>query len=134
MPFKSSLNSKIDQTRGAAQRTGDEIQDSAEHALESGREFARESLGRISEKVRDLQRDLEPAFDHLRYRARRVTRRGLDAASDARERTRDAVDHYADATGRYVSDQPVRSLLIAAAAGAALAAIVIAARSRSDRW
>lgn len=133
MAFRSSVDSKIDQARGAAGRAGDDMRDSAEQVYESGREFAQDSLGRISDKIQDLRRDLEPAMDQLRYRARRAARRGMDVASDARDRTREAVDHYSDVTGRYVTDQPVRSVLIAAAAGAALAALLIAARSRGNR-
>ena len=37
-------------------------------------------------------------------------------------------------TGRYVSEQPVKLALIAAAIGAAVAAIVMVARSRRDRY
>ena len=40
---------------------------------------------------------------------------------------------YAQATGRYVSEQPVRSALIAAAVGAAVAALVLAMR-RNRRY
>ena len=133
MGFKTSAESKLDQARGNARRLGEDVRDSAESAYDSSREFANDSLGRVSEKMRDLRRDLEPAVDQLRYRARRAARQGMDAASDARDRTLETVDHYTDATGRYVADQPVRSVLIAAAAGAALAALLIAARNRSDR-
>ena len=41
------------------------------------------------------------------------------------------MSRYADVTGRYVSQQPVRSVLIAVAAGAAIAALVVAARRRN---
>ncbi len=98
---------------------GEELRNSAESAYDQGREYANDSLGRVSDKVRDLRRDLEPAVDQLRYRARRAARQGIDAAGEARDRTRETVEHYTDVTGRYVADQPVRSVLIAAAAGAA---------------
>jgi len=40
----------------------------------------------------------------------------------------------ADVTGRYIADQPVRSVLVAAAAGAAITALIVLAsrRSRDD--
>lgn len=130
MGFKTSADSRVDQARGSARRLGEDVRDSAEHAYDNSREFANDSLGRVSEKMRDLRRDLEPAVDQLRYRARRAARQGMDVASEARDRTRETVEHYTDATGRYVADQPVRSVLIAAAAGAALAALLMAARGR----
>jgi len=58
MAFRSSVDSKIDQARGAAHRAGDDVRDSAEQVYESGRDFAQESLGRISDKIQDLRRDL----------------------------------------------------------------------------
>ena len=133
MGFKTSAESRLDQARSGARRLGEDVRDSAEHAYDNSREFADDSLGRVSDKVRDLRRDLEPAVDQMRYRARRAARQSMDAASDARDRTREAVDYYTDATGRYVADQPVRSVLIAAAAGAAIAALLMSARNRGNR-
>ena len=40
--------------------------------------------------------------------------------------------HYAEATRRYVSEQPLRSTLIAAAAGGALAALILSIRKRNE--
>lgn len=129
MTMSSHSRDTVRDTKSSTRKFGEDAIDSAEEALESTRAFANDSLGRVSEKVRDLRRDLEPAMDHLRYRARRAARRGMDAADQARERTKETVNHYADVTGQYVSDQPVRSILIAVAAGAALAALILAARN-----
>lgn len=131
--MSSSNREKFQHAKSRAADVGDDLMDSAGDALDQGRDYANESIGRVSEKVRDLRRDIEPTIDHLRYRARRAARRGMDAAADARERTKETVNHYADVTGQYVSDQPVRSILIAAAAGAVLTALVIAARGRDGR-
>jgi len=95
---------------GASDYT-DEARGHASQALESTREFANQAFEKAGEKVRDL-----------RYGAR-------DLASKAGS----SVGEYAQMTTRYVSDQPVKSALIAAAVGAAVAALVLAMRRNSDR-
>jgi ElaB/YqjD/DUF883 family membrane-anchored ribosome-binding protein len=54
---------------------------------------------------------------------------------DLANRLPSSVGDYAQATTRYVSEQPVKSALIAAAVGAAVAGLVLAMRrnSSSDR-
>ena len=74
----------------------------------------------------------------MEKRAARVqlgVQRGLDAASSTSARAQRRLEQAADRTGRYITDQPVRSVLIAAAAGAAITAlIVLASRSRRDDY
>jgi ElaB/YqjD/DUF883 family membrane-anchored ribosome-binding protein len=87
------------------------------------------------EKVRELRRDAEPAVEQLAARVQQAVQRGLDAASTTSARAQRRLEQAADVTGRYISDQPVRSVLIAAAAGAAITAlIVLASRSRRDEY
>lgn len=101
---------------------------SAEDAVESSRSFANDQFDRAHDKVRDLRSTVEPAIDRFATRAQELANRGIHAASDATAKVQKQINHYADATGKYVAEQPVKSVLIAAAAGAALAALVIAAR------
>ena len=101
---------------------------SAEDAVESSHSFANDQFDRAHDKVRDLRSTVEPAIDRFATRAQELANRGIHAASDATAKVQKQINHYADATGKYVAEQPVKSVLIAAAAGAALAALVIAAR------
>lgn len=93
---------------------------SAEGAVESTRHLAGQVMERAGEKVRDL-----------RYNARDFANRGLSAATDATALAQRQLSRYVDVTGRYVSERPVKSALIAVAAGAAIAALVVAARRRN---
>jgi ElaB/YqjD/DUF883 family membrane-anchored ribosome-binding protein len=97
--------------RAGASDYSDEARGLSAQALESTREFANQAFERAGEKVRDL-----------RYGAREL-------ASKAGS----SVGEYAQATTRYVADQPVKSALIAAAVGAAVAALVLALRRNNDR-
>jgi ElaB/YqjD/DUF883 family membrane-anchored ribosome-binding protein len=99
----------------------DEAINSADGALDSTRQLASHVMERAGERVRDL-----------RYNARDFANRGLSAATDATALAQRQLSRYADVTGRYVSERPVKSVLIAVAAGAAIAALVVGARRRSS--
>ena len=98
----------------------DEAMHGAEGVLESTRQLASQVIGKAGEKIRDM-----------RYGTRDLASKGMSAATDATAAAQKQLSRYADVTGRYVSDQPVKSVLIAVAAGAAIAALVVAARRRN---
>jgi ElaB/YqjD/DUF883 family membrane-anchored ribosome-binding protein len=89
----------------------DDARGTTGHVLEGTRDFANQALEKAGEKVRDL-----------RYGAKELASKGVSS-----------VGEYAHATTRYVSDQPVKSALIAAAVGAAVAALVLAMRRNSSK-
>lgn len=106
--------------RSSASSYGDEAVSSAESALEHTRHLASQVLERAGEKVRDL-----------RYGARDLAGKGYSVATDATAAAQRQLSRAADVTGRYVSEQPVKSIMIGVAAGAAIAALVVAARRRN---
>jgi len=80
--------------------------------------------------VRELKREARPAFEALASKAQDTLRRGIDAASQTGAQAQESVQRYADATGKYIAQQPVKSVLIAAGAGALLAGLLMALRKR----
>ena len=80
-------------------------------ALEATRELASQAIEQAGERARDL-------------------REGVKDASAAAQRQ---LGRYARSTSRYVSDEPVKSALIAAAVGAVVAALVIGPAARQAR-
>ena len=84
----------------------------AHHVLDSTREIAAQALEHAADRMRDL-----------RYGV-------ADTASAAQRQ----MGRYADATSRYVAEQPVRAALIAASIGAALVAAIMVSRRRHDRY
>ena len=59
-------------------------------------------------------------------------RRGLDTMRDTSAQVRETALRTSDSTVGYIKDEPVKAILIAAAAGAALMALVsLLARTRS---
>ena len=70
----------------------------------------------------------------LRYGVQDLASRGASVVGESAQLAQERLGRYASLTGRYVTEQPVKSALIAAAIGAAVAAIVMVARSRRDRY
>ena len=97
--------------RATASTYEDDARSIAGQALESTREFANQAFEKAGEKVRDL-----------RY-----------GVKDLASKSASSVGEYAQATTRYVADQPLKSALIAAAVGAAVAALVLAMRRNSKQ-
>lgn len=119
-------------TTNKARNIADDVLQSAESAVESTRNLASETLDRAGDKVRDLRREVNPTVDRIANTAQDLAQRSIEALNETRERARRQIDYYSDVTGRYVADQPVKSVLIAAAAGAAVAAAILFA-TRSNR-
>lgn len=123
--FKNSP-SKLDDGR----QISEDVLQTAQDAVETTRNLAHDTVERASDKVRGLRRDIDPAIDQLASKAERLVRNGLQAVTHTGETAQKTLSKYADATGRYVADQPVKSVLIAAATGAAVAALVMALQGR----
>ena len=111
----------------------EDARQTAADAVETTRAYAQNAVNATGERVRDFRRGMEPGVDQIAARVQQAVQRGLDSASQTGVRAQRRFEQAADLTGRYISDQPVRSVLLAAAAGAALTAlIVLAARRRDD--
>ncbi len=109
--------------RAGARGYADDAAGATGHALDSTKQFASQAMDRAGEKVRDL-----------RYGATDLARKSAASVSDATAAAQRQLGQYAQATGRYVSEQPVKSALIAAAIGAAVAALVLAMRRDRQRY
>ena len=98
----TAANSLIDR---AAQRS-----DAAIHA---GADAAHNALNGISQAARQLQAD-----------AGHLSQRGLDALRDSSRHVRESAQRAGERTVGYIQEEPVKAVLIAAATGAALMALV----------
>ncbi len=99
-----------DAPRNASSRSlGVEAAAASAGMFDNTREFAAQALERAAARMRELGEGM------------------ADTASAAQRR----VGRYADATGRYVAQQPLKSALMAAAVGAlVMAAVLLARRNR----
>lgn len=97
----------------SAQALADSAVHAGEAALDNTRQLASQLLEKTGERLHDVG-----------LGARDLAARSLASVSDRAVAAQRQI-------GRYVSDEPVKSALIAAAAGALLAGVLIAARRRS---
>jgi ElaB/YqjD/DUF883 family membrane-anchored ribosome-binding protein len=74
-------------------------------------------IGAIADKVAQTA-------DHAINVSQRVAGDALDSVRDSSRQLRDRAQHASDSTVRYIKDDPVKAMLIAAATGAALMALV----------
>jgi ElaB/YqjD/DUF883 family membrane-anchored ribosome-binding protein len=111
----------------------EEMRRTANDIIETTRTDAQNAPDVAGEKGRDLRLDKEPGFEQFAARVQQAVQRGLDAASGTSAAAQRHLEQAADVTEKYIADQPVRSVLLAAAAGAAITALtVLAARHRDD--
>ncbi|XAH24837.1 hypothetical protein AAFF27_06490 [Xylophilus sp. GW821-FHT01B05] len=116
-----------------ARNVSDNLLHSAENAVDSTRDFANDSLDKAGDKVREMRSNVDPLVNQITATAQELASRGREYAADAKYRAQQKLSHYTDATGRYVAEQPVRSVLIAVAAGAAIAAAILIATRDNKR-
>jgi len=73
----------------------------------------------------------KPLIDRAAAQADALAQRGLEAVRDGSQRLRDGARHASEGTVHYIQAEPLKAVLIAAATGAALMALVsLASRSR----
>lgn len=115
----------------AGHRAVDEASGAAHRTLDSTREFAASAAESAEGRLRNLQSRVDPMVDMLAEKAQKLARQSFDMAAEARQRAQQSFNQAGAATSRYVAEQPLRSVLIAAAIGAAVALLISASRDRN---
>lgn len=106
----TAANNMIDR---AAQRS--------DAAIQAGADAAHQALNGLSQSARQLQAD-----------AGHLSQRGLDALRESSRHVRERAQLAGERTVGYIQEEPVKAMLMAAATGAALMALV-GLMSRSSR-
>lgn len=128
-----SANDSFNTNRNAGpsmQKTADGVMSSAGRALETTRDHANNAIDRAESKLRELRGNVDPAVEFLAEKAQKMARQSLDIASEAKERAEKSLKYAADVTTRYVSEQPMRSMLVAVTVGVAVALLISSSRGR----
>jgi ElaB/YqjD/DUF883 family membrane-anchored ribosome-binding protein len=119
-------------TRPSPNNLADQAALSADHAIRSTQHMANEALDSLAGSVQDLRQQASPLLDRTSARASALAQRGVDAVRGSSQHWREQAHRASDGTLNYIKDEPVKSMLIAAATGAALMALVglLSARHR----
>jgi len=96
----------------------------AGQAIRSSQRAAHQAVDRFADGVDDVRVHTGAALGGLASGAEQLTRRGATALREGSQRVREQTLHAADATRGYIRDEPVKSVLIAAAAGAVLVGLL----------
>jgi ElaB/YqjD/DUF883 family membrane-anchored ribosome-binding protein len=114
-----------------ANRLVDQAAQGADVAIKSTQRVTNEALDRLSDKVHETHDRAAPKLAHLADQAETLARRGVEAVRHGSHQLQDKAAHASDQTISYIKEEPVKSVLIAAATGAALMALVgLLSRSR----
>lgn len=122
-------------TTGNFPNAGGAAADKAADAVKAGIRTAQQSLSQAASsavgKVDLLRDEAGPALEKGARKAQEVGQKGMDTVADASRQLRDRALETSDAAVAYAKDEPVKALLIAAAAGALLMGL-LSMMMRSD--
>ena len=109
----------------------DQAAQKADSAIKSTQKMATDALDSLSDKVQDMRSQAAPTINRLATQAEDAARRGLAAVKESTQQLRDKATQATDSTVTYIKDDPIKAMLIAAATGAALMALLtLMGRSR----
>ena len=123
---KQAAQKMVNEAQDVAEDVADKVHDAARRA----RRTASEAIDSTGRHMRNIDDSENPLIDNLANRAQDLAERSINFWADSSHRARRQFNTAADATTKYVSEQPGRSVLIAAATGAALATAFFLGRSR----
>lgn len=123
-------------SNGPASGMASALVDSAAHStdqvIRSSQRALNDKLDQLAERLEDMRERTGPALDRLGAGAQALTDRSLDAVRGGSQQLRERALHASDATVARIRNEPIKSVLVAAAGGAALMALV-SLLSRSSR-
>ncbi len=109
----------------------DSMSNSAHHGLEAAEGAASTSLNNAKHSAEDMLARGEAAFERFGAKASDYAEHGLSsakhAAHEAATNAKGLYNRYSDATCSYVAENPVRAVVISAAVGAAITALLMSA-------
>ena len=107
--------------------------DKADSAIDSAQRFTIGALDTLQDKVHAARDQAPGALSRAAEQVDELTRRGIEAAKSAKATVQEQAQRAGDRTVGYIKDEPVKAILIAAAAGAGLVALIsVLTRSRSS--
>ena len=98
----------------------DQMARSASQAIETTHTAADHALDSLDDRAHKLHTQASRGLDSAARGANAFAQQGAQSVQNATRRLRDSALQVSDGTSRYVQNEPVKSVLIAAAAGALL--------------
>jgi len=113
-------------------RLADQAAQKADDAIKATQRVANDALNGLSESVENARAQGAPKLIRMAEQAESLIGRSAEVMRDGTQQLRDKAVRAQDVTVGYIKDEPIKSVLIAAATGAVLMALVtLASRSRA---
>jgi ElaB/YqjD/DUF883 family membrane-anchored ribosome-binding protein len=109
------------------------VADNASEALRSTQGAANTAFDKLSAGVESARDRAAPALDRLSQQAEELARRSIDTVRERSALLREKAVQLSDATTGRIRDEPLKAMLIAAATGAALMALLTLLSRSGDR-
>jgi len=111
------------------------VTDKADDMIGTARQAADGALDSLQEKASHLASVAPGTLSRVAAQIDDLTRRGMERAKAATDTAKDQAALAGDRTVSYIRNEPVRAVLIAAAAGAAVATLIglLSSNRRADR-
>lgn len=129
------MNTQFADTPQVASNMADKVAAKADSAISTTRSAANHTLDSLSGTVEQLRQRVPTALTGAAAQIEELKQRSLERARQAKLDMSDKLTHAGERTVGYVKDEPVKSMLIAAGTGAAVAMLIaFLARSRQERY
>ncbi len=122
--LSSQTVDKLDRGLTAAERTTERLADDAVEALNGTKRRATQALDALSSSVDELRQAVPSALHRAADEAAALSNRALRSARHAREAALDNAERLGRQTRGYIREEPVKSVVLAAAAGAVVYGLI----------
>lgn len=102
----------------------DQVSQTADEAIRATQLLANEAVDGLAHAMQDARAQAVPMLNRASEQVGALAQRGVDSVRQTSQQLRDRTRVAADGTVQYIKDEPVKAMLIAAATGATLMALV----------
>ncbi len=102
----------------------DQMSQTADEAIRTTQLLANEAVDGFAHAMQDARTQAVPMLNRASEQVGALAQRGVDSVRQTSQQLRDRTRDAAEGTVQYIKDEPVKAMLIAAATGATLMALV----------
>jgi ElaB/YqjD/DUF883 family membrane-anchored ribosome-binding protein len=102
----------------------DQVSQTADEAIRATQLLANEAVDGLAHAMQDARAQAVPMLNRASEQVGALAQRGVDSVRGTSQQLREKTRNAADGTVQYIKDEPVKAMLIAAATGATLMALV----------
>ena len=133
MTDQTTAGEKVDAIAANTQHRVDQVAGSANEAIVSAQRVTHQALDGLARAVSELRQSAAPLLNGAADDLSLLAQRGLNSVRNGSRELRDQARRATQSTETYIQGEPFKSVLIAAATGAALMALIALLAPSRDR-